>query len=327
MYRHWQNEVSSIAEYAAANEPVTPDTTLDTPPYLVGGFPVVKELYEFMTALQAKNGSLRFGVNRNTTSKWAVFGGASHINEVFLQLLVYREGDVYAMGRIGYHNPNLESRRSSTDDSAYTVYSRDIENTKYRVHNAAYRTRASKRLNAAVTLALKHLKTCTPVEIANESKLDYSLKATSRVRDLESKLIDVKYELKRNDSGLTNLVLTELLAAKNKGYSFDSPKVKEYVEKYEAAYTEHEAEGNRAVSSYNVRLYEKAGVVMADVLLFSDVSDGSLPTNLQTIPVADMPEDIAGKLAVLDMLAKDEYVENVGVNVGKGVYWVDRDAV
>jgi hypothetical protein len=40
-----------------------------------------------------------------------------------------------------------------------------------------------------------------------------------------------------------------------------------------------------------------------------------------------MPEDIAGKLAVLDMLSKDEYVEGVGVNVGKGVYWVDRDAV
>lgn len=321
MYRHWQNEVSSIAEYAASNEPVAPEVT----PYLVGGFPVVKELYEFMQALQAKNGSLRFGVNRNLTSVWSYFGDKSHSHPLYLQLLVYRAGDVYAMGRIGYHNPNLESRRSATDDSAYTVYSRDIENPKYRTHNAAYRTRASKRLNAAVTLALKHLKTCTPVEIANESKLDYSLKATSRVRDISSKLQDVKYELKRNDSGLTSLVLTELLAAKNKGYSFDSPKVKEYVDKYEAAYTEYEAEGTRAVSSYNVRLYEKAGVAMADVLLFSDVADGSLPT-LQTIPVADMPEDIAGKLAVLDMLSKDDYVEGVGVNAGKGVYWVDRDA-
>jgi hypothetical protein len=322
MYRHWQNEVSSIAEYAASNDPVSPEAT----PYLVGGFPVVKELYEFMQALQAKNGSLRFGVNSNLSATWASLKVDEPKKLVFLQLLVYREGDVYAMGRIGYHNPNLEGRRSNTDDSVYTVYSRDIENTKYRTHNAAYRTRGSKRMNAAISLALKHLKTCTPVEIANESKLDYSLKATSRVRDLSSKLQDVKYELKRNDSGLMNVVLAELISAKDKGYSFDSPKVKEYIEKYETVYTEYEAEGNRAVSSYNVRLYEKAGVVMADVLLFSDVSDGSLPT-LQTVPVADMPEDIAGKLAVLDMLAKDEYVEGVGVNVGKGVYWVDRDVV
>jgi hypothetical protein len=323
MYRHWQNEVSSIAEYAASNEPVTPDVT----PYLVGGFPVVKELYEFMQVLQAKNGSLRFGVNNNLSATWVSLKAGEDRRVVFLQLLVYRAGDVYAMGRIGYHNPNLESRRNNADDSAYTVYSRDIENPKYRTHNAAYRTRASKRMNAAVTLALKHLKTCTPVEIANESKLDYSLKATSKVRDLESKLSNVKYELSRNSSSLVSMVLDELLAAKNKGYSFDSPKVKEYVEKYEAAYTEYEAEGTRAVSSYNVRLYEKAGVAMADVLLFSDVADGSLPTNLQTIPVADMPEDIAGKLAVLDLLSKDEYVEGVGVNVGKGVYWVDRDVV
>jgi hypothetical protein len=323
MYRHWQNEVSSIAEYAANNEPVTPDVT----PYLVGGFPVVKELYEFMQALQAKNGSLRFGVNNNLSATWASLKAGEDRRVVFLQLLVYRAGDVYAMGRIGYHNPNLESRRNNTDDSAYTVYSRDIENTKYRTHNAAYRTRASKRMNAAVSLALKHLKTCTPVEIANESKLDYSLKATSWVRDIERKLRNVKYEIKNNDSGITNLVLAELLAAKNKGYSFDSPRVMEYVQKYETAYTEYEAQGNRKVSSYNVRLYERAGVIMADVLLFPDVADGSLPTNLQTIPVVDMPEDIAGKLAVLDMLAKDEYVEGVGVNVGKGVYWVDRDVV
>jgi hypothetical protein len=324
MYRHWQNEVSSIAEYAANNEPVSPEAT----PYMVGGFPVVKELYEFMQALQAKNGSLRFGVNRNLSNTWAFYSGDMSLRyPLFLQLLVYRAGDVYAMGRIGYHNPNLEGRHNNTDDSAYTVYSRDIENTKYRTHNAAYRTRASKRMNAAVTLALKHLKTCTPVEIANESKLDYSLKATSRNREVSSKLQDVKYELSRNSSSLASMVLDELLAAKNKGYSFDSPKVKEYIEKYEAAYTEYEADGNRKVSSYNVRLYEKAGVAMADVMLFSDVADGSLPTNLQTIPVADMPEDIAGKLAVLDMLSKDDYVEGVGVNVGKGVYWVDRDVV
>jgi hypothetical protein len=322
MYRHWQNEVSSIAEYAASNEPVTPEVT----PYIVGGFPVVKELYEFMQALQAKNGSLRFGVSRNTTSSWMLFGDKSHSCPLFLQLLVYRAGDVYAMGRIGYHNPNLEGRRSSTDDSAYIVYSRDIENTKYRAHNAAYSTRASKRLNAAVTLALKHLKTCTPVEIANESKLDYSLKATSKVRDLESKLSDVKYELSRNSSSLVSMVLDELVAAKDKGYSFDSPKVKEYIDKYAGALDKYKAEGTRAVSSYNVRLYERAGVVMADVLLFPDVSNSTPPTT-QTIPVADMPEDIAGKLAVLDMLSKDEYVEGVGVNVGKGVYWVDRDVV
>jgi hypothetical protein len=322
MYRHWQNEVSSIAEFAVSNEPVSPEVT----PYLVGGFPVVKELYEFMQALQAKNGSLRFGVNSNLSATWASLKADEPRSLLFLQLLVYRAGDVYAMGRIGYHNPNLEGRRGNTEDSAYTVYSRDIENTKYRAHNAAYRTRASKRLNAAVTLALKHLKTCTPVEIANESKLDYSLKATSRVRYISSKLQDVKYELSRNSSSLVSMVLDELVAAKDKGYSFDSPRVKEYVEKYEVAYTEYEAEGNRAVSSYNVRLYEKAGVAMADVLLFSDVADGSLPTDLQTIPVADMPEGIAGKLAVLDMLSKDEYVEGVGVNVGKGVYWVDRDA-
>jgi hypothetical protein len=321
MYRQWQNEVSSIAEYAAVNEPTAPEVT----PYLVGGFPVVKELYEFMQALQAKNGSLRFGVCRNTTSSW-VSSGITHLGTLFLQLLVYREGDVYAMGRIGYHNPNLEGRRSNTDDSAYTVYSRDIENTKYRAHNAAYRTRASKRLNAAVTLALKHLKTCTPVEIANESRLDYSLKATSRVRDLESKLVDVKYELSRNSSSLVSMVLNELVAAKDKGYSFDSPKVKEYVDKYEEALDKYKAEGTRAVSSYNVRLYERVGVVMADVLMFPDVSNSTPPT-LQTIPVADMPEDIAGKLAVLDMLSKDEYVDGVGVNVGKGVYWVDRDVV
>jgi hypothetical protein len=321
MYRHWQNEVSSIAEYAAVNEPIAPEVT----PYLVGGFPVVKELYEFMQALQAKNGALRFGVSRNLTSSW-VASGHTHLGTLFLQLLVYREGDVYAMGRIGYHNPNLEGRRSSTDDSAYIVYSRDIENTKYRTHNAAYRTRASKRLNTAVTLALKHLKTCTPVEIANESKLDYSLKATSRVHDLKSKLGNVKYELSRDSHGLVSMVLGELVAAKDKGYSFDSPKVKEYIDKYAEALDKYTAEGMRAVSSYNVRLYERVGVVMADVLLFPDVSNSTPPT-LQTIPVADMPEDIAGKLAVLDMLSKDEYVEGVGVNVGKGVYWVDRDVV
>ena len=322
MYRHWQNEVSSIADYAAANEPVSPEVT----PYQVGGFPVVKELYEFMQALQAKNGSLRFGVSRNLTSAWKAVDAPAGNYSFFLQLLVYREGDVYSMGRIGYHNPNLEGRRGITDDSAYTVYSRDIENTKFRPHNAAYSTRASKRLNAAVTLALKHLKTCTPVEIANESKLDYSLKATSKERDLESKLVDIKYELSRNSSSLVSMVLDELAAAKDKGYSFDSPKVKEYTDKYTEARDKYRAEGTRTVSGYNVRLYERAGVVTADVLMFPNVANSTPPT-LQTIAVADMPEDIAGKLAVLDMLAKDEYVEGVGVNVGKGVYWVDRDVV
>jgi hypothetical protein len=45
----------------------------------------------------------------------------------------------------------------------------------------------------------------------------------------------------------------------------------------------------------------------------------------RSMRVNDLPEDIAGKIAVLSMVDSAHYVDGVGLRAPDGTYWVARD--
>ena len=55
-----------------------------------------------------------------------------------------------------------------------------------------------------------------------------------------------------------------------------------------------------------------------------DVKMNTTGTQALTYLVNELPQDIAGQIAVLNILEDDGYVANVGMKIDDSTYWVER---
>jgi hypothetical protein len=103
--------------------------------------------------------------------------------------------------------------------------------------------------------------------------------------------------------------------------------VSEVLTKLILADNEMNRQAARKLQAYHVRVYEERGVQMASVLNVIEIEGGNdgVAGEHTSMPVNDLPEDIAGKIAVLSMVDSAHYVDGVGLRAPDGSYWVARD--
>ena len=121
------------------------------------GFAVYAWTQGFMDALRAKNPTLKFGITTECAKR-----NASGLL-IYRDVWVYRDTDVYALGRIGF------LAKTFADVPTYTVYSRLIEHPRIRSDNWARHVAKKKDLKGAVKLAIAKLPPLTPLELAQKS--------------------------------------------------------------------------------------------------------------------------------------------------------------
>jgi hypothetical protein len=288
-----------------------------------GGVYIREELLEFVNALVPLG--YKFAPSSNvqyTYAKSSVY--------VFNELEVYREGDEYTLGRIGYVNVG----RSSNPKMAYTVYSRVIKNAKMRISNWKYNVKSSEKLLSAIKHAKMFLRIYSPHEVCSSSLSTVVSHARKEVADAQNNSQamsrDILYSSKE-------VVMKVLMSVYRGEVAMLPASMKERLEAYETYNTLHKKELSRIRPAYHVNIHglphaQKASIIEVDNIAdvkyeYGGASHISNDTPVKVVDVADIPEDIMGRIAVLSMNDDGHYISGLGYKVSKKSYWIEREGM
>lgn len=325
MYSIQESVVSNIETFTSKLGIQTYDLDPVKVKFLDGNIPVTPEVMDFAIALRTKCPQYKFGVTRHCRQD-------IHPFTIYTEVWVYRTGDEYALGRIGFCSPNpSRGRFASNNEPRYSVYSRTIANEMYSNHNGhngwSHHATTSKDLKIAMRNAMKYLKIFSPHEYAETTVNAFTARAT----EPQSNAMYLHNKAYSNVRTYTEELVKALLEAVKGGYHITNSSLSEAVAEYAEADRVYKESANRAVHGYYVRMYDDAGSQRATVIacdnLQKRVSNAEVKGQVNSVLVADLPEDIMGKLSVLAMLGDDQYVEGVGMKVSPNMFWLTRDDV
>jgi len=259
------------------------------------GSNVALEVLELMDEIKKKSPLLQFSLGSNRTIIYEdTDSGERERIEIKTSLLVQDASDPEKpIGGIGYDT-----------DEKYWVHSRLIKNEKYgRWNRRQYHSKFSKHMKNIVKEAIKSLKPISFEEIKAENE-----GAVARTINT----IGAQVRSKANEKSKVDFMdlFPELLHMHNIGFVPVTPKMADAIayavenkDKIEKYYNYNPKKCMIWVRPNNV-LYEIDGVV-------TEVNS-----------TAELPEDLRGKLFVLDVTDKGQFVEDVGIKQDIGIYWV-----
>jgi hypothetical protein len=232
---------------------------------------------------------------------------------------VYMPDDHFAMGKIGYGVFSQNGRGGHT----YTVQSRTIQNGKYNDYSPQYNMKSSTSRPTAVKNAKKFLRRFSPVEAAQV----VARGANDRIQEMKRSLREDMAKIEMTLFGATlstyrkeaPLLFTEMQHLLNSGHKFSTPELADKLAQYVGLTQER---GN-AATAYNMWFVQmskqRADVVPVDDLTAFTPAYGEPQTYYD-----ELPEEIAGKVAVLSMVEDNTYVHGVGFKAGDDMYYVAR---
>ena len=236
---------------------------------------------------------------------------------------VYMPNDIFAMGWVGY-GEFRHSCREATD--AFVVYSRKISNEKYAEYSTQYRMKMSVNPDVGMRNAKKFLRSYSPTEIADH----YKRSMKSGASDIETEARHAFNVVKRDlfDTSYRSVlppIATELKILLDSGYEFVDKTVGDNIRKLFETAEEFQNKAQK-VNAYCVIAQERMGRQLFEVIPIDDAAGFSpeIDDNASRYTEADLPEDIAGKMAVLSMCQVDQYVPDVGIRAQERVFYVAR---
>jgi hypothetical protein len=215
------------------------------------------------------------------------------------------EGDTYAMARIGYADYSV----GDTALFKFMVESRTIKNEKYKDSRDEYHMVLTDTLDRAVKNASKHMRRYSPLEVATISY---------------DKLRLPKIEAGSNLYGAKRAVMdhpqlkTELFHLLDLGYSFLSTDLQGMVTNWRKT----EAM-SMAKPCYFITVRLQSDDMMCDVVRlhsYEDIKQGVDPAVVYKME--ELPEELAGRVAVLSMFEDNHYVRSIGLRVNSSTFWV-----
>jgi hypothetical protein len=254
---------------------------------------VAQEVLDLMSEVKKKNPMLGFEIGGNRYSFFDDQDPPQRV-EIKLSLRVHDISDPSQdIGSIGFDH-----------DGKYWVRSRLIQNEKYGHWNKSqHESKYSKHMKNIIKEASRTLKPFTYAEVKQEQSGNIDRHINERCRQMRHKAAQ-KVELKFAD------LFTELLHLSYTGYTPKSPKVAEAMQ-----YAVANKEELEKFYDYNPKR------CMIWVRPNSVVYELDKETKCVNA-IADLPEDLRGKLFVLDVTDAGQFVEDVGIKQENGIYWV-----
>lgn len=241
---------------------------------------------------------------------------------------VYRTDQPYCLGWIGYG----DYRQGGDGTEMYVVHSRTISNGKYGDYNEQHYMKMSTNIDTAIRNAKKFLRPMSPQDIAATRLRDASnavdkvvSQAKDTVRGLQEKVIDATNSYYRQNTH--SKLLGELRHLLTINHEFVDPEFGANLQAFFDASAEAEQLSNRAVPMWFVRVYERLGTQSFDVIEIDKVQDvwgAKISDEVRHYTDETLPVEIMQKLSVLNMLSKDDFVDDVGFAAGEGMFYVVR---
>ena len=229
---------------------------------------------------------------------------------------VYREGEPYVLGWIGYE----DYQSHITGEKKYAVHARDIDNGKYASYNMQHFMRMSVNLTTAVKNTKASLRSYTDREVGGI----YAGKVRSAVGALKDDAVS-KYNQALNKVGLQTVsrytssqqvtsLLDEVLRMQQTGHTFTNLELDQDLQNI-ATKKKEAARFTRGVliPMDFVHIFARNGTQYVSRSRTTDLNDYGatfFPDNTWTLD--EVPEDVQGKIAVMSMCKDEELVEGVG---------------
>jgi hypothetical protein len=255
------------------------------------GVNVATQVLDLMDAIKRKNPLLLFAVGSNRT---IVLGDNGERIEVKMSMVISDTNDPSKpIGGIGYDS-----------DEKYYVRSRLIKNEKYGHWNKSqYESKFSKHMKNIVKEAIKSLKPISYDEMKAEYE-GYMDRACNTMHNNIQGKINSNMRVDFTD------MFPELLHMYNTGYSPSTPKMAQAI----AYAVEHKEE----VEKYYNYKPKKCMIWVRPNSVVYEIDKVVSQVNT----TAELPEELRGKLFVLDVTDKGQFVEDVGMKQDTGIYWV-----
>lgn len=255
------------------------------------GTNIAVQTLELMDAIKKKNPMLLFTAGSNRS---IVLGDNNERVEIKMSMLVADVSDPNKpIGSIGYDS-----------NEKYWVRSRLIQNEKYGQWNRSqYESKFSKHMKNIVKEAVKSLKPISYEEVREENEGQVLRAIDQRSRQVIAKC-NAYMKMDFAD------VFPELLHMHNIGYTPANPKFAEAI-KYSVDNKE-ELEKYYNYQPKKCMIWVRPNSVVYEIDKIIN----------QVNTTVELPEDLRGKLFVLDVTDKGQFVEDVGIKQDTGIYWV-----
>jgi hypothetical protein len=211
----------------------------------------------------------------------------------------------------------------------YVVHARTIQNGKYAEYNDQHFMKMSVNIDTALKSVKKYIRPYNPVEMAKMKIRDVSGaisgvsdEVSTRMREIQGSIVDVRTYGDNSQSRL----FTELKHLLTTNHEFVDPSFGTALTDYFQTVEEANQYKGRSVPMWFVRVYERFGTQAFDVVSIDNAENfaPNIGEERNTYNADTLPEDIMGKLSVLNILNDEQYVDDVGYRAGEGMFYVVR---
>lgn len=229
---------------------------------------------------------------------------------------VYNPHDIMPIGIVSYDHRTKRHMQSS-----YIVRSNTIQNRRYAIGTDNRNTVASKNMLSAVKLAVQWLIPVTPQAVSNACIASYTrVKGDKRKDYTHQRLKAEGYLLGHPSDRLRSPLIQELTKLMADGHEFSVPGLADSLREYiNLCRTEQSCDVTAPVRVIQVR----QNTVTVGIHNNPSAYSYSPIEDLQHYRPEEVPQHIAERIAVLNMVGTNVYVNGVGVKATEGVYFAD----
>jgi hypothetical protein len=298
--------------------------------YFVAGFPVEQELMEFTQGIQKVMPKVKFYPNTLFIKNVAVNDEngvyqTTRSMRVCDELFVYMDEFPFDIGRVGYADNSVTNKAKA--ENTYSVYSRKISNAKYALHRDQHHMIMTKDMGKAIKNACKYLVPYTTRELAQAFYEPIHNNVSNVFEEVKSKMHNGAREIVNNRMA----ILQEVAFLKKQGVEFTTPEFRDLAGRVDQLIADYAEQEKRQISAFFVRFRQVGDSTYADLQEVLEVRNirwdakmNTTGTQALTYPVNELPQDIAGQIAVLNILENDGYVAGVGMKLDDTNFWVER---
>lgn len=237
----------------------------------------------------------------------------------FTKFDVVMDYNPFTLGWIGYGDWSI----GHDANPKLTIGSRLIANNKYASHREQYNMVMPQSAAKAVKEARKYLLPYSTRELGKLLYEEIRNKSGLFKDGLREKITDVTKNLGMGWS-LKHEAIEELKHLKDSGFAFKTNWLSRAMQEIDEAYTAYQEYMQYNPNAIFVRI-EGGDDPMVHLLTVDNVlnSHAEAPCKLEMLKPEQVPDDIAGKVAVLQTLDNGQYVERVGMRWNEYIFWLE----
>jgi hypothetical protein len=286
--------------------------------------PVAEEFKNYLEAISKTMPRLKFAPYEHSSVNATVFDDAGVYQttknfRVAKSFLLYMDEYPFEMGRVSYGDHSVNNNGEMT----YAVHSRRIQNAKYATHRDQHYMIMASDMKKAVKNVSKYVVRYTTKELARALFDPFYNNVNNALSKAQSKVSDAIKTVKYNDSAL----VTELQHLIRSNVQFATPEFTQLAKDLPKLTEELVEQKNRKPDGVFVSFRKVGDDTYAEMCVAQNARQSYQPKFTEEViecKVDDLPPEISGNIAVLNILQNDSYVDGVGAKIDDTHFWLER---